>query len=181
MCGKLLFRWIESSISAPGSSQSLASNPLSKHTLQQQSTKKPLSKPVKWLLVIAGSLSLGLGILGILLPVLPTTPFLLLSAACYVRGSERLYQWLLSTRHLGNYIRAWREKKGISPGLKISIISLMLLTIAATIIFFVDALWLRILLGGIALLVTYHILRLPTYRKGRDMDNETPAVERDSA
>jgi len=156
------------------SEQSLAKHPVGKN-------KKPLSKPVKWLLVIAGSLSLGLGILGILLPVLPTTPFLLLSAACYVRGSERLYRWLLATKHLGNYIRAWREKKGIALGLKISIISLMLITIAITVIFFIDALWLRLLLGAIAMLVTYHILRLPIYRKGSDLDDKTPAVERDSA
>ncbi|MCD4732911.1 YbaN family protein [bacterium] len=149
--------------------------------MEQKEQRKPLGKLVKWLLVIAGSLSLGLGILGIILPVLPTTPFLLLSAACYVRGSARLYRWLLSTKHLGNYIRAWREKKGIALGLKISIISLMLITIAITVIFFINALWLRILLGVIALLVTYHILRLPTYRRGRNADNKTPAVERDSA
>ena len=158
--------------------QSVSEKTLSEQPKKQQ---KPLSKPVKWLFVVAGSLSLGLGILGILLPVLPTTPFLLLSAACYLRGSERLYRWLLSTKHLGSYILAWREKKGIALGLKISIISLMFITIAITVIFFVDALWLRILLPAIALMVTYHILRLPTYRKGRDIDDKTPAVERDSA
>lgn len=118
----------------------------------------------RWLLVTAGSVSLGLGVLGIFMPVLPTTPFLLLAAFCYARSSQRLYDWLLGTRHLGPYIRTWREKKAIPLRLKIWVLTLMTLTITLTVVFFVEALWLRILLGVIGVSVGIHILRIPTIR-----------------
>ena len=76
-----------------------------------------------------GTLSLGTGVLGVFLPVLPTTPFLLLAAACYARGSERLYQRLLTSRLLGRYIRDWRRHGSIPLRMKVAII----LTIAAAV------------------------------------------------
>lgn len=118
----------------------------------------------RWLLVAAGSASLGLGVLGIFLPVLPTTPFLLLAAFCYARSSQRLYDWLLSTRRLGPYIRTWRENKAIPLRLKIWTLTLMATFITVSAVFFVEALWLRILLGVIGVSVGIHILRIPTLR-----------------
>ena len=69
---------------------------------------------MKTLCIILGSISLALGILGIFLPLLPTTPFLLLTAALYFKGSPRLYNWLLNHRHFGPYIRNFRENKSNS-------------------------------------------------------------------
>ena len=123
-----------------------------------------LLKPwIRWLLVVAGSLCLGLGIVGIFLPILPTTPFLLLAAACYAHGSKRLHDWLAGTR-LGAYIRAWRSKGGVPLRLKITILAVMTIAITTTAIFFVEALWLRILLGVVLVAVGVHILSLPTAR-----------------
>ena len=64
-------------------------------------------------LVVGGTLLIGIGIAGIFLPVLPTTPFLLLAAACYLRGSGRLHAWLTEHRLLGRYIRYYRDGQGI--------------------------------------------------------------------
>ncbi|MCK4593628.1 YbaN family protein [bacterium] len=126
--------------------------------------KRGLGPVGRWLLVAAGSVSLGLGVLGIFLPVLPTTPFLLLAAFCYARSSQRLYDWLLNTRHLGPYIRTWREKKAIPLRFKVFVLVLMTVFIVISAVFFVEALWLRILLGVILVAVSIHILRIPTLR-----------------
>lgn len=126
--------------------------------------KQGLGPVARWFLMAGGTLSLGLGVLGIFLPVLPTTPFLLLAAFCYARSSQRLYDWLLGTRRLGPYIRTWREKKGIPLRFKIAVLILMTATIVVSAVFFVEALWLRILLGVIGVSVGIHILRIPTIR-----------------
>src|SRR3989337_662720 len=76
-------------------------------SLHGGSTRKDrgLSKFKRGFFVIAGTVFLGLGVLGIALPILPTTPFLLLSAACYYKGSKRLHNWLMNNRWFGGYIR----------------------------------------------------------------------------
>ena len=68
---------------------------------------------LKRLLVVLGSIFLAIGVIGIFVPVLPTTPFLLLASACYLRGSKRLHGWLLGHGQLGAYIRAFEEGRGI--------------------------------------------------------------------
>jgi uncharacterized membrane protein YbaN (DUF454 family) len=67
---------------------------------------------IRILLVIAGTLFVGLGIIGIFIPVLPTTPFLLLAAACYARSSRKFHEWLLNNRWFGDYIRNYLQGKG---------------------------------------------------------------------
>lgn len=79
----------------------------------------------KLLWIIAGSLFLGLGVLGIFVPGLPTTPFLLLAAGCYLRGSDRLYQKLINHPRLGRYIQEWQETKGLSRKVKMRSLLLM--------------------------------------------------------
>ena len=83
----------------------------------------------KAMLTIAGTFFLGLGITGIVLPVLPTTPFLLLAAVCYSRGSNRFYNWLTHNKLFGKYIRDYRRGKGISIRAKVFTISLLWATI----------------------------------------------------
>lgn len=94
------------------------------------------SRLVRFLLFIAGSISLALGIIGIFTPILPTTPFLLLSAACYARASHRFYNWLMNNRYFGSYIRDWRIHKMIPLRAKILAISMIFLTIGTTVFFF---------------------------------------------
>lgn len=106
---------------------------------------------------MAGTLSLGLGILGIPLPLLPTTPFLLLSAWCYARSSERFYVWLINHRVFGRHISNYREHRGMSRQLKWYTIGLLWLTIGISATFAVSLWWVRVLLLVIAVGVTLHI------------------------
>jgi uncharacterized membrane protein YbaN (DUF454 family) len=115
-------------------------------------------------LIIAGTLFLGIGILGIFLPLLPATPFFLLAAACYARSSKRLYSWILTNRWFGSYIRNYREGKGISLKIKLLSISLLLVAIGYSAIFVVHGLFGRIILILIAIGVTIHILSIKTLR-----------------
>jgi uncharacterized membrane protein YbaN (DUF454 family) len=121
------------------------------------------SRLMKALLVTLGTMSVGLGVLGIFLPLLPTTVFLLLAAACYARSSDRFYQWLVNHRFLGSYIRNHYEGRGMKRRDKVITLVALWAGIGATAIWSVEALWIRFLLGGIALAVTIHIVRLPAF------------------
>ncbi len=114
--------------------------------------------------VFAGHTCLFLGLVGILLPVVPTTPFLLLTATCYARGSETFYIWLLTNRYFGHYIRDWRENRGISIPLKIWITFVLVVVMGASAYFFVPLVPVRVLLLAIGTGVSIYIWRLPTKR-----------------
>ena len=118
----------------------------------------------KTLLITAGTTCVLLGTLGVLIPVLPTTPFLLLAAACYARSSDRFYQWLISNRLFGRYIRNYREGKGIPLRTKVVALTLLWLTIGYSAFFVLDSLILRLLLLAIAIGVTIHLVVARTYR-----------------
>lgn len=119
----------------------------------------------KYLLIAAGTLSLGLGVIGIFVPLLPTTPFLLLAAACYARGSRRLHDWLMSRPRLGEYIRRYREGLGIPLLSKIFTIGLLWATISFSALVAVESTAVRVLLFLIAAGVTTHLLTLPTFKR----------------
>lgn len=120
---------------------------------------------MKYLLVFLGSLSLLMGVLGIFLPVLPTTPFLLLSAALYMRSSSRLYDWLLSHKYLGPYIKNFRENKAIPLRVKIISVSMVWLTLLYCTVFVAWVWWMRVLFIAIAVGISVHILHYRTLRK----------------
>lgn len=107
-------------------------------------------------------MSLSLGVLGIVLPILPTTPFLLLASACFLRSSPRLHVWLMRNRMLGSYIIAYRRFHAIDPWTRIATIALLWACITWSAVFVVEALWLRILLALIAVGVTTHLVLLKT-------------------
>jgi uncharacterized membrane protein YbaN (DUF454 family) len=112
---------------------------------------------MKYLYIIFGTLSLILGIIGIFLPVLPTTPLLLLTAFCYYRGSERMYDWLMSHPHLGPYIKNFREHKTIPRRVKAYILILIWISLLFC-TYILDPIWLKISMITIAIGVTCHIL-----------------------
>ena len=120
---------------------------------------------MKWLLVLLGSIALVLGVVGIFLPLLPTTPFLLLAAALYFRGSPRLYDWLLAHPHLGEYIRNFRENRAIPLRVKVVSVSLVWLTLGYCAVFVAEAIWLSILFLLLAAAITLHILSYKTLKK----------------
>ncbi len=117
----------------------------------------------KYLLASLGLLSLSLGIIGMFLPILPTTPFLLLSAWLFSRSSQRLNHFLLNNRIFGNYIRNYRSGQGIPKHTKIFAISLLWTTIMySNIALLSDKHYLQTLLTFIAIWVTVHIAGNPT-------------------
>jgi hypothetical protein len=122
------------------------------------------NKFFRYALIIAGTVFLGFGIIGIFLPILPTTPFLLLAAACYARSSKKFYNWLMNNKWFGNYIRNYHEGKGIPLKFKIFTISLLWITILFSIYYFIDYFWIKVILFIIAIGVTIHIITIKTYK-----------------
>lgn len=119
----------------------------------------------QWLLIAVGTLCVALGIIGIFLPLMPTTVFFLMAAACYIRSSDKFYNWLITNRVFGKYIRDYREQKILPVKVKVTSITYLWVTILSTVIFFAEAMWLRLLLIGIAIGVTIHILTVRTAAK----------------
>jgi uncharacterized membrane protein YbaN (DUF454 family) len=119
---------------------------------------------MRYLLMVLGSVALALGVAGIFLPLLPTTPFLLLAAALYFRSSPQLYEWLLSHKHLGPYIRNFRENKAIPLRVKIVSVSLVWVTLLYCAFFVADCLWMRMLFVGLAVGISVHILHYKTLK-----------------
>lgn len=112
--------------------------------------------------VTAGTLSLAAGAIGIVLPVLPTTPFVLLAAACYLRGSERMYTWLVANRYFGGYLRDYMEGRGVSKRAKGTSIAFLWALILLSAVFMTSDTIVRAVLLAVAAVVTVHLLRLRT-------------------
>lgn len=131
---------------------------------------------MKYLFITLGSLCVGLGIFGIFLPLLPTTPFLLLAAALYVRSSSRLYHWLLYQPYLGPYIRNFRQYRAIPLRVKVISVTLVWVTILYSVCRVVESNTIRLLLLLLAIAITWHILSYKTLRKEDLQDDEAPKV-----
>ena len=119
---------------------------------------------MKYLLIILGSISLALGVIGIFLPLLPTTPFLLLSAALYVRSSDKLYQWLIHQKYLGTYIRNFREHKSIPLRAKIVSVSMVWITLTYCAISISEQIWIKAMFILLAIGISVHILSYKTLK-----------------
>ena len=109
-----------------------------------------------------GILSLVLGIAGIFLPLLPTTPFVLLSAYCFAKSSPKLYQWMIDNKTFGPIILEWQQSGTISPAVKKRAIFLITVTFTITIVFFIEQLYLQFLLLFVAILLITYISRIPS-------------------
>ncbi len=120
------------------------------------------SGALRWALLIVGTVSLVLGIIGLALPIVPTTPFLLVSAACYARSSRKFYVWLVTNRWFGPSIRDWRAGRGIPLRAKISATVVIAVTFGTSVVFFVPVDWGKAVMIGIALAVIAYLWRLPT-------------------
>lgn len=124
---------------------------------------RPHASPlVRALLLAAGSLCMALGVIGIFLPLLPTTPFLLLAAACYARASRRFYDWLLANRTFGPLILEWRRHRSVPYRTKLTAIGLMSLTLTISIVFFVPVFWLQVLLACFGVAMAVWMYRMPS-------------------
>jgi uncharacterized membrane protein YbaN (DUF454 family) len=122
---------------------------------------------LKWILITAGTIFVGIGIIGIFIPILPSTPFLLLAAACYARSSTRFYDWLINNKLIGAIIKNYREGRGIPLKIKVFTIFLLWITILFSVFFILLISWIKIILIIIAIGVTIHILTIKTYTQKR--------------
>ena len=118
------------------------------------------SRLMRGMLIVCGTMFVGLGILGIFLPLMPTTVFLLLAAACYARSSERFHRRLVEHPWLGPYIR---QRHGMSAGQKAITLTILWVSLTATMIWSARSPWLRLLLIAIGAGVTLHVARLPAF------------------
>ena len=115
----------------------------------------------KYLLILLGSVSLILGIIGIFIPLLPTTPFLLLSSFCYVRSSKRMYNWLINHKIFGNYIYCYLTYKAVPMKTKIFAIVFLWTTMIISMLL-IPLLHVRLFLAAVGIAVTVHLLTLKT-------------------
>ena len=117
---------------------------------------------IRGLFVVLGVCALALGIAGVVLPVLPTTPFVLLAAACFARGSPRFHGWLLRHPLFGPIIVEWREYGSIPWRTKITAVALMSTTLGVSIVFFVEPPWLQAVLAAFGLVLATWLYRVPS-------------------
>ena len=119
------------------------------------------------LFLVAGTVSLAIGVVGVVVPVLPTTPFLIVTAFCYARGSSRGYRWLVTNHLFGRYLNDYLCGRGVSRKVKAGALVLLWGVITMTAVLFTERLWLRVLLPAIAVAVTVHVLMIKT--RSRDV------------
>jgi hypothetical protein len=117
---------------------------------------------VRALFFVAGVLALGLGVLGIFLPVLPTTPLVILAAACFARSYRPFHEWLLGHRLFGPTLREWHEHRSIPRRTKLTAIVMMAVALGASIVLAVEATWLKGLLAAFGLGLGFWMYRLPS-------------------
>lgn len=126
------------------------------------------SATVRALMIAAGTLSLVLGVIGIFTPVLPTTPFVLLAAACYARGSERVFRWLLGHRTFGPLVADWHRYRSIPRRIKWIALAMMATSLGVSIALFVPAGWMQAAVAAIGLSGAVYVWRIPDRVPGQE-------------
>lgn len=124
--------------------------------------RKPLSRLAKALYGFAGGVSLLLGVIGIFLPGLPTTPFVLLAAACFAKASPRVHQWMLQHQLLGPMLRNWHEHRSLTRKTKSIAIVSMVLMLSISMWSFSGRLWIQLALLALGAIGAAMVLRIPT-------------------
>jgi uncharacterized membrane protein YbaN (DUF454 family) len=121
-----------------------------------------LKQAVRAAWLAAGFVSLGIGMAGVVMPVLPTTPFILLAAACFARSSDRFHDWLLNHRTFGPLVREWRQYRSIPHRTKLLAIAMMAATLTVSVVFFVPKGWLQVALAIFGVLLAAWLYNVPS-------------------
>ena len=118
------------------------------------------------LLIILGWIFVALGFIGIFVPLMPATIFLILAAACFARSSEKFYNWLIYHPRFGSFIRNYREHRGMPRKAKVIAVTMVILTIGSSALFFTQSIYVRSLLLVIAIGIVTYLLSLKTIPDG---------------
>jgi len=134
--------------------------------------EKKGQKVTRALWLLAGLICVGLGTVGMVMPILPTTPFLLAAAACFCKSSTRMYNWLLNNKWFGEYIKNYKEGRGLQMKTKITALTVLWSAIIVSTVFFLNRLLpsqlvlpMQLIMLAVAVGVSVHVLRLPTLKK----------------
>jgi uncharacterized protein len=129
-------------------------------------------KTTRALWLIGGLVCVVLGAIGIVLPILPTTPFLLAAAGCFCKSSTKMYNWLLNNKWFGDYIRNYRDGRGLPLKTKITVLAFLWIMIGLSTVFFLNRLLppqlvlpIQLIMVVVAVGVSVHILKLPTFKQ----------------
>ena len=123
---------------------------------------RPLNPVARGLLVVTGTAMAGLGIIGVFVPGLPTTPFVLIAALCYMRSSERMYRWLVSHRRLGPHLKTFVETRSLPLRIKLTGLAMGWTFLGGAILFVAESLYLKVFLLSLGLAKTAAILLMKT-------------------
>jgi len=129
-------------------------------------TNQSTSPTVRWIFVILGWIFFVLGIIGALLPVMPTAPFILLSAGCWARSSRRFHFWLINHKYFGKYVRDWEAHRAVP--LYAKWLATIMMTISTSMLFYrlpADMMWMAWLVAAICSGVAIYLFRLPNASK----------------
>lgn len=116
----------------------------------------------KYAFLVLGTLSLGIGMIGVVIPILPTTPFLLIASFLYLRSSKRMHNWLINHKVFGSYIYCYMTYRAISARSKTGILIFLWATLAGSVTV-IQQIYIEVLLVIVGLAVTTHILLLKTF------------------
>ena len=129
-------------------------NDLDKNIHTAKETKNPIAK-ILWILL--GSFFVMIGAIGAVVPGLPTTVFLILAAACYIRSSQKLYDWLIKNKTFGPYLKDYREGKGMPKNAKILAVSMIIIFAGYAVIFAIEDLAIRILVAAFGIIGIFYV------------------------
>lgn len=152
----------------------MATPPAERGASDPGSCDRQAGRLVKSLWFAAGTFFLAIGLIGVAIPILPTTPFLLLAAACYLRSSKRMYDWMMTNKVFGKYLSDYYEGRGISWRVKVGTIAFLWIVISTSAVFFTDELWLRVVLVLVAVAVSVHVATIRPKRKGSEKSLRSP-------
>ncbi len=126
---------------------------------------KLISNPfLRRILLVCGFFFVFMAILGAILPIVPTTPFLLVSAACFYRSSARFYHWIMSNRYFGRYLQDYKAGRGIPTRIKVLALSFTWISTLVSVFFFIPWIWLKVFVLAISAAITVHLLMIRTHK-----------------
>ena len=132
---------------------------------EERDDSRVSGKMMSGIYIVVGTIALVIGAIGLFLPVIPTTPLVILAAACYYRGSERLHNWILSSRWIGDTVKNYQEGRGLTRDTKVRAISMMWAMTLISAWFFVSNPVVRVAIICVVMGVTVYLVRLPTLEK----------------